>query len=58
MASSLFIVGEIGVNDYLVSLVGNLTVGEVETSVVPHIVAAIRSTVNVRKFNWYDRCVV
>ncbi|XP_015613244.1 acetylajmalan esterase isoform X2 [Oryza sativa Japonica Group] len=48
MASSLFIVGEIGVNDYLVSLVGNLTVGEVETSVVPHIVAAIRSTVNVR----------
>ncbi|BAF26434.1 GDSL esterase/lipase At5g45910 isoform X1 [Oryza sativa Japonica Group] len=46
MASSLFIVGEIGVNDYLVSLVGNLTVGEVETSVVPHIVAAIRSTVN------------
>uniref|UniRef100_A0A0E0EXC0 Esterase n=1 Tax=Oryza meridionalis TaxID=40149 RepID=A0A0E0EXC0_9ORYZ len=46
MASSLVIVGEIGVNDYLVSLIGNLTVGEVKTSVVPHIVAAIRSTVN------------
>uniref|UniRef100_A0A0E0M7A6 Esterase n=1 Tax=Oryza punctata TaxID=4537 RepID=A0A0E0M7A6_ORYPU len=46
MASSLFIVGEIGVNDYLVSLIGNLTVGEVKTSVVPHIVAAIRSAVN------------
>ncbi|XP_006662321.1 GDSL esterase/lipase At1g28600-like [Oryza brachyantha] len=45
MASSLFIVGEIGVNDYLVSLVGNLTVGEVE-SFVPHIVGAIRSVVN------------
>uniref|UniRef100_A0A0D9XJB5 Esterase n=1 Tax=Leersia perrieri TaxID=77586 RepID=A0A0D9XJB5_9ORYZ len=45
MASSLFIVGEIGVNDYFVSLVGNLTVGEVSTF-VPNIVAAIRFVVN------------
>ncbi|KAM0861834.1 hypothetical protein ACQ4PT_045621 [Festuca glaucescens] len=43
MARSLFLVGEIGVNDYLVAL-GNNTVGvgEVRT-LVPHIVAAVRS---------------
>ncbi|KAL5231579.1 hypothetical protein ABZP36_030355 [Zizania latifolia] len=45
MASSLFLVGEIGVNDYFISLVGNCTVGEVKTF-VPHVVGAIRSVVN------------
>ncbi|XP_062200489.1 GDSL esterase/lipase At1g28600-like [Phragmites australis] len=43
-ATSLFLVGEIGVNDYLIALVGNRTVGEVKTF-VPHIVGAIRSVV-------------
>ncbi|CAM0902242.1 unnamed protein product [Alopecurus aequalis] len=42
MASSLFIVGEIGVNDYLVALGKNNTVREVQTF-VPHIVGAVRS---------------
>ncbi|KAL6641164.1 hypothetical protein ACP70R_019345 [Stipagrostis hirtigluma subsp. patula] len=43
-ATSLFLVGEIGVNDYFVGLVGNRTVGEVKTF-VPHILGAIRSVV-------------
>jgi hypothetical protein len=42
MASSLFLVGEIGVNDYLVALGSNTTVREVRTF-VPHIVTAVRS---------------
>ncbi|XP_047069191.1 GDSL esterase/lipase At1g28590-like [Lolium rigidum] len=43
MARSLFLVGEIGVNDYLVAL-GNNTVGAGEVrTFVPHIVAAVRS---------------
>ncbi|KAL6883333.1 hypothetical protein ACP4OV_010747 [Aristida adscensionis] len=41
-AASLFIVGEIGINDYFIALVGNLTVGEAKTF-VPHIIGAIRS---------------
>uniref|UniRef100_A0ACD5TYE5 Uncharacterized protein n=1 Tax=Avena sativa TaxID=4498 RepID=A0ACD5TYE5_AVESA len=41
MARSLFVVGEIGVNDYLVAL-GNNTAREART-LVPHIVAAVRS---------------
>uniref|UniRef100_A0A8R7P6A6 GDSL esterase/lipase n=1 Tax=Triticum urartu TaxID=4572 RepID=A0A8R7P6A6_TRIUA len=44
MASSLFIVGEIGVNDYLVAFAGNTTVREARTF-VPHIVGAVRSVV-------------
>ena len=45
-ASSLFLVGEIGVNDYLVAFVGNITVEKVRTF-VPHIVGAVRSVVTV-----------
>uniref|UniRef100_A0ACD5ZGJ6 Uncharacterized protein n=1 Tax=Avena sativa TaxID=4498 RepID=A0ACD5ZGJ6_AVESA len=41
MAQSLFVVGEIGVNDYLVAL-GNNTAREART-LVPHIVAAVHS---------------
>uniref|UniRef100_A0ACD5W3I7 Uncharacterized protein n=1 Tax=Avena sativa TaxID=4498 RepID=A0ACD5W3I7_AVESA len=41
-ASSLFLLGEIGVNDYLVVLGNNNTVREART-LVPHIVAAVRS---------------
>lgn len=44
MARSLFIVGEIGVNDYLVAFAGNTTVREARTF-VPHIVGAVRSVV-------------
>ncbi|XP_066387171.1 GDSL esterase/lipase At1g28590-like isoform X2 [Miscanthus floridulus] len=44
MATSLFLVGEIGVNDYFIGLNENRTVGEVETF-VPHVVSAIRSVV-------------
>ncbi|XP_066387190.1 GDSL esterase/lipase At5g45910-like isoform X1 [Miscanthus floridulus] len=44
MATSLFLVGEIGVNDYFIGLNENRTVGEVETF-VPHVVGAIRSVV-------------
>ncbi|VAH02823.1 unnamed protein product [Triticum turgidum subsp. durum] len=44
MASSLFIVGEIGVNDYLVAFAGNTTVEEAR-AFVPHIVGAVRSVV-------------
>uniref|UniRef100_A0ACD5TZ86 Uncharacterized protein n=1 Tax=Avena sativa TaxID=4498 RepID=A0ACD5TZ86_AVESA len=47
MARSLFVVGEIGVNDYLVAL-GNNTAREART-LVPHIVAAVRSVLTVRK---------
>ncbi|TVU30942.1 hypothetical protein EJB05_22599, partial [Eragrostis curvula] len=43
-AASLFIVGEIGINDYLIALSGNLTVGEVKTF-VPLVVGTIRSVV-------------
>jgi hypothetical protein len=47
MARSLFLVGEIGVNDYLVAL-GNNTVGAGEMrTFVPHIVAAVRSVLTV-----------
>ncbi|KAF7108204.1 hypothetical protein CFC21_108726 [Triticum aestivum] len=44
MATSLFIVGEIGVNDYLVAFAGNTTVEEAR-AFVPHIVGAVRSVV-------------
>ncbi|KAL6883334.1 hypothetical protein ACP4OV_010748 [Aristida adscensionis] len=43
-ATSLFVVGEIGINDYFIALVGNRTVGEAKTF-VPHIIGAIRSVV-------------
>ena len=45
IAWSLFVVGEIGVNDYLVAL-GNNTAQEVQT-LVPHIVAAVHSVLTV-----------
>ncbi|GJM84478.1 hypothetical protein PR202_ga00152 [Eleusine coracana subsp. coracana] len=45
VASSLFIVGEIGINDYLVALSGNRTVAEIENAFVPRVVRAIRSDV-------------
>ena len=46
-STSLFLVGEIGVNDYFVSALGrNRTVGEVNTF-VPRVVAAVRSVVTV-----------
>lgn len=44
MATSLFLVGEIGVNDYFIGLNENRTVGEVRTF-VPHVVGAIRSVI-------------
>jgi hypothetical protein len=47
MATSLFLVGEIGVNDYFIGLNENRTVGEVRTF-VPHVVGAIRSVITVR----------
>ncbi|KAG0549656.1 hypothetical protein BDA96_01G273800 [Sorghum bicolor] len=44
MATSVFLVGEIGVNDYFIGLNENRTVGEVHTF-VPHVVSAIRSVI-------------
>ncbi|GJN40619.1 hypothetical protein PR202_gb29863 [Eleusine coracana subsp. coracana] len=43
VASSLFIVGEIGINDYLVALSGNRTVTEIENAFLPRVILAIRS---------------
>uniref|UniRef100_A0ACD5W4U8 Uncharacterized protein n=1 Tax=Avena sativa TaxID=4498 RepID=A0ACD5W4U8_AVESA len=48
MARSMFLVGEIGVNDYIVALVVNNTVREART-LVPHIVAAVRSALTLRR---------
>ena len=54
-STSLFLVGEIGVNDYLVAALGrNRTVGEVNTF-VPRVVAAVRSVVTVSSI---ARCVL
>ncbi|KAF8720613.1 hypothetical protein HU200_023684 [Digitaria exilis] len=44
MAASLFLVGEIGVNDYLIGLTGNRTVSELKTF-LPPIISAIHSAV-------------
>ncbi|OEL17119.1 GDSL esterase/lipase, partial [Dichanthelium oligosanthes] len=45
MSTSLFLVGEVGVNDYFIAALGrNRTVGEVKTF-VPRVVAAVRSVV-------------
>lgn len=49
MATSVFLVGEIGVNDYFIGLNENRTVGEVHTF-VPHVVSAIRSVITVSFF--------
>ncbi|XP_062205830.1 GDSL esterase/lipase At1g28590-like [Phragmites australis] len=43
-ATALFLVGEIGVNDYFIALNRNCTVGEVK-NFVPHVIGAIRSVV-------------
>ncbi|CAL4941653.1 unnamed protein product [Urochloa decumbens] len=43
-ATSLFVVGEIGVNDYLIGLIGNRTIGELKTF-TPQIIGAIHSAV-------------
>ncbi|CAL4924783.1 unnamed protein product [Urochloa decumbens] len=43
-ATSLFVVGEIGVNDYLIGLIGNRTIGELKTF-TPRIIDAIHSAV-------------
>ncbi|CAN6311257.1 unnamed protein product [Urochloa humidicola] len=43
-ATSLFVVGEIGVNDYLIGLIGNRTINELKTF-TPQIIGAIHSAV-------------
>ncbi|CAN6299537.1 unnamed protein product [Urochloa humidicola] len=43
-ATSLFVVGEIGVNDYLIGLIGNRTISELKTF-IPQIMGAIHSVV-------------
>ena len=49
-ATSLFIVGEIGINDYLIGgLYGNRTLSELKTVFLPQIIRAIRSTVTVSR---------
>jgi hypothetical protein len=55
MATSLFLAGEIGVNDYFIGLNENRTVGEVETF-VPHVVSAIRSVITVSSFFLLASC--
>ncbi|CAN6288285.1 unnamed protein product [Urochloa humidicola] len=42
--TSLFVVGEIGVNDYLIGLIGNRTLSELRTF-IPQIIGAIHSAV-------------
>ncbi|KAF8720610.1 hypothetical protein HU200_023681 [Digitaria exilis] len=44
MAASLFVVGEIGANDYLIGVTGNRTLSELETF-LPQILSAINSAV-------------
>ena len=48
-ATSLFVVGEIGVNDYLIGLLGNRTLSELKTVFLPRIISAIRSAVTVSR---------
>jgi hypothetical protein len=48
-ASSLFVVGEIGINDYLLGLFGNRTLSELKTVFLPQIIRAIRSTLTVSR---------
>jgi len=50
-ATSLFIVGEIGINDYIISgLYRNRTLmSELKTVFLPQIIRAIRSTVTVSR---------
>jgi hypothetical protein len=45
-ATSLFVVGEIGVNDYLIGL---RTLSELKTVFLPRIISAIRSAVTVSR---------
>lgn len=45
-ASSVFFFGEMGINDYFLSLSSNRTVDET-ASLVPHVVGAIRSALTV-----------
>jgi hypothetical protein len=47
MASSVFYVGEIGVNDYFFALINNSAV-DVAASLTPHIIGAVRSALTVR----------
>ncbi|WVZ58792.1 hypothetical protein U9M48_009022, partial [Paspalum notatum var. saurae] len=44
-ASSLFIVGEIGINDYLIGIIGNRTLAEMKSTFLPPIIGAIHSAV-------------
>lgn len=46
MARSLVMVGEMGINDYLVAFFAKRTPSEVEP-LVPHVIQAVRSLVNV-----------
>jgi hypothetical protein len=48
-ASSMFVVGEIGINDYLLGLFGNRTLSELKTVFLPQIIRAIRSTLTVSR---------
>lgn len=48
MATSLVMMGEMGLHDYLIAITGKLTDAEIRTF-VPHIIGAIRSALTVSR---------
>ena len=56
-ATSLFVVGEIGINDYLIGLMGNRTLSELKTF-LPQILGAIHSAVSVSCRASLSVCIV